>query len=220
MKASQYYAASAVLLFGSGLGLGVLLGRLLASRAFDARLDGEVAAIKDHYQARAASARDASHADKPEAAVGTSRSRHEAAGGEHDGALEGLSPEGDEPSGRDEATGVEHDPSWPPVNRVTTKPYTISYHEFCDDNQYNKITITWYDLDKVLVDDREEPIPDVLRTTGPMGLHRFGGPSNDPNICYVRNEKLEADFEIVLNRNAYVAAVLNYGSPNDTSKGG
>lgn len=97
--------------------------------------------------------------------------------------------------------------------RDTTKPYVISVAEFFEDNKtYQKLTITYYTADKVLVDDKDVPITDILRTVG-LGIHKFGEQSDDENIVYVRNDRLELDFEIVKDERSYTEVVLGYGDP-------
>jgi hypothetical protein len=96
--------------------------------------------------------------------------------------------------------------------RNTDRPYGIGLEEFCDPPEgYQQITITYYAADKVLLDDHQSPIPDIVKTVGPLSALDFGGISKDPHIRYVRNEGLEADFEIILNSGAYVDEILNYG---------
>lgn len=83
------------------------------------------------------------------------------------------------------------------------------------DPGWEQVTLIYYAGDGVLVDDKEEPINDVERMLGKgFGLGSFGGASNDANLCYVRNPKLEVDFEICLDKGSYVDVVLNYGRPN------
>jgi hypothetical protein len=92
----------------------------------------------------------------------------------------------------------------------------ISPLEFAEPDEigWTQVTITYYAGDSVLVDDREQPIRNVRNTVGPLSVNGFGGISEHSAIRYVRNEKLEIDFEIVLDERSYADAVLNYGNPN------
>jgi hypothetical protein len=104
---------------------------------------------------------------------------------------------------------------WPPANRDTTQPYVISVLEFgeCEPG-WQQVSITLYKADWVLTDDKEQPIRDVHGTVGPLSLNGFGGISGNSSTRFIRNERLELDFEITLDHRAYADAVLNYGNPN------
>ena len=96
------------------------------------------------------------------------------------------------------------------------KPYVISAEELGEPPNpgWQQLTITYYAGDQVLADDKDQPIRDIRGTVGSVELITFGGPSGDPHLKYVRNEKLEIDFEIVYDRRSYADVVLNYGQPN------
>lgn len=200
-----------------GLVVGGILGYLAAKRIlgarFEARLGDELAAANRHYKARGLLASNSDIPVERPSAVG-----HDA--GEDQGSA-GL-PDSSE-SENDDLAGVKELP-WPPASRDTTKPYVISPEEFAEQELgWQAVTITYYAADRVLTDDKEQPIRDIRSTVGPLSKASFGGISGDPNIRYIRNERLELDFEIVLDERAYVDVVLNYGNPNrrkDESKGG
>ena len=102
-----------------------------------------------------------------------------------------------------------------PVRRDIRKPYVISADEFAETPPgWQQLSLTYYAGDKVLTDEKDEPIKLIAKTTGPLSPLSFGGVSGDPHICYVRNQTLEADLEIVLDRRSYVDVILNYGNPN------
>lgn len=69
--------------------------------------------------------------------------------------------------------------------------------EFRDEG-WDSMTITYYIGDGVLVDDKDQPIRNILMTTGPLSRESFGVMSGDDRILYIRNHKLEHDFEVVL----------------------
>lgn len=88
-------------------------------------------------------------------------------------------------------------------------PYVISVEEFMgNDSGYDQITISYYEEDDTLCDEREQPIPDVEGTVGSGNLQRFGVGSDDVNIVYVRNERLRTDFEICRESGSFVQKVL------------
>lgn len=89
------------------------------------------------------------------------------------------------------------------------EPYLISEDEFHDDaNEFSKITITYFEGDDTLCDDREQVIYDVDNVIGRDNLHHFGEDSNDKDIVFVRNEKMESDFEVVREEGSYTKIVL------------
>jgi hypothetical protein len=142
--------------------------------------------------------------------------------------LEGIEGEygdgsGDDPDGaEDDDTGdasgsLPADEGLPPaVDRNLDGPYVISLEEFVDPPPgWQQITITYYAADKVMVDERRDPIPHFQKITGPInGPQDFGGISGDPHLRYVRNLIMDTDFEIVFDAKSFAGEVLNYGQPN------
>lgn len=88
-------------------------------------------------------------------------------------------------------------------------PYIITQEEFSNEMLfYDKSTITYYSVDDVLVDENEEMISDVDSTVGDTALTSFGEGSNDPDIVYVRNEKISTDFEVIRVFKSYSKDIL------------
>jgi len=111
-----------------------------------------------------------------------------------------------------------------PVQDVPTDPtlpHLISADEFAERPEQAKISLTFYVGDEVLVDEREAPITDTLRTIGFVKSHiltKFGLKSDDPHIFYVRNERLGIDFEIARDNRSFIETVLGYGNPTSEPK--
>ncbi|QAU06290.1 hypothetical protein SEA_RICKMORE_56 [Gordonia phage Rickmore] len=94
-------------------------------------------------------------------------------------------------------------------DRASGQPYIISVSEFMEnDPQYSQNTISYYQGDSVLADDSDQPIPDINSIVGERNLQRFGEGSGDPNIVFVRNDRLEVDFEITQSLGTYAEEVL------------
>lgn len=90
-----------------------------------------------------------------------------------------------------------------------SNPYVIPVDEFFgDEESYDKLTITYFKKDDTLVDERNSPIKDVESTVGPTFAENFGNKSNDANIVYIRNHRLEADFEVVLDESSFTETIL------------
>lgn len=81
-----------------------------------------------------------------------------------------------------------------------SKPFVISDEAFGElaEEGFDSMTITYYIGDGVLADNRDQPIPNILMTTGPLSRESFGVMSGDDRIVYIRNYKLEHDFEVIL----------------------
>ena len=80
------------------------------------------------------------------------------------------------------------------------KPYVISPDEYGEMDDYDLYSYTYY-ADKVLADENNEPIEDVDQRIGLESLNHFGEYGDDS--VYVRNDELEADYEILLDNEKY-----------------
>lgn len=98
------------------------------------------------------------------------------------------------------------------------RPFIISQDEFFEgEKEYEQTSLTYYEGDDTLVDDHDQPVPDSDATVGDDNLMRFGHGSKDPNTLYVRNDRLELDFEIALSKGKYTVEVLGF-EDEDTLK--
>lgn len=98
--------------------------------------------------------------------------------------------------------------SWP---RSSERPFIITNQEFFEDDDeedYGKITITYWEADDTLADEREQLIPNIAEVVGHNNLKHFGKGSDDPNIVYVRNDKIKVDYEVVKDPRSYSTVVL------------
>lgn len=91
------------------------------------------------------------------------------------------------------------------------EPYVITKEEF-DNNEsdFDQATLTYYDGDDVLADDKDSPIPEVDKVMGYENLLRFGHGSGDPEIVYIRNTKLQLDFEVTHSDGKFAKEVLGF----------
>lgn len=94
--------------------------------------------------------------------------------------------------------------------RSTATVYILTKEEFLQaEAGYAQVTLTYYEGDEVLADERDQPIEDLFVTIGENNL-RFGYRSDDKNIVYLRNERLGLDFEIVKSEGTYREEVLGF----------
>lgn len=91
------------------------------------------------------------------------------------------------------------------------KAYIIAEDEYAQNAvEYNQVTLTYYAEDDVLVDENSEVIPDVEEVVGEENLQKFGIGSGNNRIVYVRNERLEMDFQIVMSQRNFAADVHGF----------
>lgn len=97
------------------------------------------------------------------------------------------------------------------------RPYVISGDTFMEvDDSIEKTTLTYFDEDETLVDERNAVIYDVDILVGVENLTKFGLGTEEEHVVHVRNEALGRDFEIVREDAAYATVVL--GLDNDEPK--
>ena len=96
-------------------------------------------------------------------------------------------------------------------NRSPQDPFIISPEQFVREcKSYDKVTLTYYNKDDVLLDEDKEPIDDRTPVVGLSALESFGTMSDDPNLVYVRNERYDIDYEIIREDASYSADVLGW----------
>lgn len=88
----------------------------------------------------------------------------------------------------------------------------IEFYETTTGNE--KISLEYYAMDDVLVDDAGQPIDDRDAIVGPGNLEKFGYRSHNENTLYVRNHMKSADFEIIRLEDSYRVSVLNMDEPS------
>lgn len=101
-------------------------------------------------------------------------------------------------------------------HRTKRKPYIITHDEFyANEEDYEQSSLTYYEMDDTLCDEADKPIENTDTIVGDDHLVRFGAGSKDPKIVFVRNERLETDYEIVKSTGSYLEEVL--GMPEEKS---
>lgn len=99
-------------------------------------------------------------------------------------------------------------------------PYVISAADwYLNETDYDQVTLTYWADDAVLVDDDHRIIPDIDRVVGDTNIrNRFGFKSEDPDVVYVRNDKLKVDYEVTKDERSW--AEVNHkvkgGEDNET----
>ena len=93
---------------------------------------------------------------------------------------------------------------------IDGEPFLISegaYFENEDDYQLD--TLTYYELDDTLTDEKNSQIDRVEETVGVRHLHMFKkSPSGGKTSLYIRNDDHETLYEIILVEQSYAAVIL------------
>lgn len=96
--------------------------------------------------------------------------------------------------------------------------FVISVQEHNENElEYQQVTLTWYEGDSVLTDEREDIIEDYTNIIDEHALGKFGEVSEDENTVHVRNNILMVDYEIVRSRGTYQQEVLGM-EPEDKTR--
>jgi hypothetical protein len=101
------------------------------------------------------------------------------------------------------------------ANRGPNAPYILHRDEFfSNENDLEQSSITYYKGDDVLCDEKDVPIYSPEKVVGRL---EFGHGSQDPNVVYIRNEELGAEWEVLLDHGYYAVEVLG-GQIEDSMK--
>lgn len=95
-------------------------------------------------------------------------------------------------------------------------PFVISQPDYAwgeEGINYAKTTLKYYPKEQTLLDEIEDVVDDVERYVGWRSLQQFGGDSGDENIVFVRNRRLETDFEVVRVTDEEIPLHVRYGMP-------
>lgn len=104
--------------------------------------------------------------------------------------------EDDEEDDEDDIPDIPHD-----------GPYLITAGEFCNNRTYyDKISLNYFTDDHVVADDRDEVMENADRILG--DLQDAFDKAGTANIIYIRNEALEADYEVGFVNGSYRKDVL------------
>jgi hypothetical protein len=92
--------------------------------------------------------------------------------------------------------------------RTSEAPYILHQDEFyADERGYTQTTLTYYAGDQILADEQDKPIYNYGAIVGEL---KFGHGTNDPNVVYIRNEALEAEYEVLLDNTSFEVSVLGF----------
>lgn len=222
-------SARAFVYLTAGLGIGGAAGYFTTKKLLEAKYENElniqIQEVKDYYKLVRKEGEYASPETVPVEYEQTTPENY----GDYENILEGLeyiehseevvTEEEEIDETEEEVEEVPESEYKKEYNRNRNEPYIISVKEFMEDREeYDKTTITYFEDDDVLCDEREEVIPNVEYTVGNEALIKFGELSEDKNIVYVRNERTSTDFEILRDRRSYAEVVLGYKEEKGVKK--
>jgi hypothetical protein len=93
-------------------------------------------------------------------------------------------------------------------NQDQTVPYVITLEEYAIQNGQEKVVLTYYEKDDIVCDESEKVVSDTDKLIGSDGLLKFGQWSGDPDSVYIRNLKMNIDFEVVRLKKSYTEEIL------------
>ena len=97
--------------------------------------------------------------------------------------------------------------------RDPKKPYEIDVSDFMT-SEFDTISLTYWVEDEMLVDERDSQVEDTDSTIGLHLLEQLKNMTEDGATIYIRNERLEVDFEVVRSPGSFGDTLVN---PNDTN---
>jgi hypothetical protein len=78
-------------------------------------------------------------------------------------------------------------------------------------DHYQQTSVSYYQNDDVLYDDMGQKQLDVKAAVGSIRPSWFGDDALDENVCYVRNTKIQVEFEVVRSQGSFAKDVLGLG---------
>ena len=81
-------------------------------------------------------------------------------------------------------------------------PYVITPEEFYEDDEFEKITLTYYGRDHILADEDHNMVEDIESAVGNDWEGRFS--EYVQNVVYVRNDARQCNYEILFTDAAYL----------------
>lgn len=106
-----------------------------------------------------------------------------------------------------------------PPSQNDAAPYVIPQETFAWDEEgdnYHKATLKYFPNQRLLIDEDEDPIDDVAHMVGWRNLQRFGDESGDADTVFIRNRKLQSDFEVVRELDESPPLHVTYGMDRET----
>lgn len=102
-------------------------------------------------------------------------------------------------------------------DRDVNTPYVIPVQAYMDGEElYNQFTFTYYAGDKTLVNEADEVVEDINGVVGFHNLDKFGEESGNTDTVYIRNDRLESEYELLRDPDKFSANVMSIDTWDDT----
>lgn len=103
------------------------------------------------------------------------------------------------------------------ASRTPMTPFVMHIDERDGDAALESVTYTYYEVDDVLCNERDEVIPpgDRNKLIGEANLNKFGHGSGDASVVYIYNPQLEMHMEVVRSPNSYAEEVHGFEPPEE-----
>lgn len=95
--------------------------------------------------------------------------------------------------------------------KATKEPYVISADEYADDDTYDKVIVSYFEDDEVLMLQDETIFDNGIMILGAINLEQFGTSGDGDDTVYIRNETFGTDYEVVLESGSYRQFIENQG---------
>ena len=215
--------------YALGMGVGAITGYFVAKRFLETKYskiaDAEIDEMREHYQAKIVAAEAKAQKLAPVKDIVTERGYSTPEEAPPPMAVqpppevaenEVEEPRLVEPETRNlfQEAEITHEWDWHEERKKRSPdiPYVIHADERFETEEYSDVTLTFYDGDGVLCNERDEIVDpkDIDRLVGEKNLERFGHGSNDASIVYIRNDALEIVYEVVKSPNSYAEEVHGF----------
>lgn len=105
------------------------------------------------------------------------------------------------------------------AKRSADMPYIITEDEYMNcEMDFEQYALTFFGEDGVLVDDQDNIVDDVDRVVGNDNLERFGHGSKDKNMVYIRNERLEVEYEVLYSNKSFSEGMFGIKHSEDDGR--
>lgn len=218
--AKRFQNVEAGISLAAGVTVGLLLGYKLAAQRERERAEEEIRSVCRVYKKaylKLSAEKDALQAQKEDVqedeAEEYSDILHERGYSEENREEEVLATKSnvfDNPTPPHEAIGMSLE-DWNHRERRQNdgSPYVITEEEFSVGyDNYDRVTLTFFEEDDTLCDDREQVVPDLEYVIGEDNLTEFGKYSGNKDVVFVRNDELETDYEVLRESGSYLEEVL------------
>lgn len=101
-------------------------------------------------------------------------------------------------------------------NRKPELPYILHQDEFFEDEKgFTQITLTYYESDDIMADEDDTPVYNYSQLIGEL---KFGHGSKDPNTFHVRNEQRQAEYEILRHTGSFAEEIMGLEIENEANE--